>query len=60
LFSPLTCRDLATSGRVLHVDPAPEDLHAHLDTVETPFNKLAESDLCPGVDALEKFNSAHG
>jgi len=44
---------------VLHVDPDPEDLHAHLDTVETPFNKLAESDLCPGVEALEKFNSAH-
>jgi len=44
---------------VLHVDPDPEDLHAHLDTVETPFNKLAESDLCPGFEALEKFNAQH-
>jgi 2-oxoglutarate ferredoxin oxidoreductase subunit beta len=44
---------------VLHVDPDPEDLHAHLDTVETPFNKLAEADLCPGVEALEKFNVQH-
>ncbi len=44
---------------VLHVDPDPEDLHAHLDTVETPFNKLDESDLCPGVEALEKFNVQH-
>ena len=43
---------------VLHVDPDPEDLHAHLDTIETPFNRLAESDLCPGVEELEKFNSA--
>jgi 2-oxoglutarate ferredoxin oxidoreductase subunit beta len=44
---------------VLHVDPNPEDLHAHLDTIEKPFNTLAESDLCPGAEALEKFNSAH-
>jgi 2-oxoglutarate ferredoxin oxidoreductase subunit beta len=44
---------------VLHVDPDPEDLHAHLDTVETPFNRLDEADLCPGVEALENFNSAH-
>jgi len=44
---------------VLHVDPEPEDLHAHLGTVETPFNALAESDLCPGVESLDKFNSAH-
>jgi len=44
---------------VLHVDPDPEDLHAHLDTVETPFNRLDESDRCPGVEALENFNSAH-
>ena len=41
------------------MDPDPEDLHARLDTVETPFNKLAESDLCPGVEALEKFNVQH-
>jgi 2-oxoglutarate ferredoxin oxidoreductase subunit beta len=44
---------------VLHVDPDPEDLHAHLDTVETPFNRLAERDLCPGAEALEKFNAQH-
>jgi 2-oxoglutarate ferredoxin oxidoreductase subunit beta len=44
---------------VLHLDPVPEDLHAHLDTVETPFNKLTEADLCPGVEALEKFNVQH-
>jgi 2-oxoglutarate/2-oxoacid ferredoxin oxidoreductase subunit beta len=44
---------------VLHVDPDPEDLHAHLDTVETPFNRLVERDLCPGAEALEKFNAQH-
>ncbi len=28
----------------LYLDPNPEDLHAHLNTVETPFNKLGEKD----------------
>ncbi len=44
---------------VLHVEPDPEDLHAHLATVETPFNRLSEADLCPGVEALQKFNAQH-
>ena len=25
---------------LLYVDPEPEDLHAHLNTVDTPFNQL--------------------
>src|SRR5258705_1309727 len=44
---------------LLHVDPDPEDLHAHLGTVEAPFNRLGESELCPGAAALDKFNAAH-
>jgi 2-oxoglutarate ferredoxin oxidoreductase subunit beta len=44
---------------VLHVDPDPEDLHAHLGTVESPFNKLGEKELCPGSVSLEQFNAAH-
>jgi len=44
---------------VLHVDPEPEDLHAHLGTVEVPFNNLGESELCPGSAVLEQFNAAH-
>jgi 2-oxoglutarate ferredoxin oxidoreductase subunit beta len=44
---------------VLHIDPEPEDLHAHLGTVETPFNRLAEKELCPGSAALEQFNATH-
>ncbi len=35
-----------------------KDLHAHLNTVETPFNKLAEKELCPGAGMLEKINAA--
>ena len=41
---------------LLYVDPEPEDLHAHLDTVNTPFNSLAETELCPGAEALARFN----
>jgi len=43
---------------LLYLDPNPEDLHAHLNTVETPFNKLSEKELCPGAGMLEKINAA--
>jgi 2-oxoglutarate/2-oxoacid ferredoxin oxidoreductase subunit beta len=43
---------------LLYVDPQPEDLHAHLNTVEAPFNVLGEQELCPGAEALEAVNRA--
>jgi 2-oxoglutarate/2-oxoacid ferredoxin oxidoreductase subunit beta len=43
---------------LLYLDPNPEDLHAHLNTVDTPFNNLAETELCPGAQALARFNAA--
>ena len=43
---------------LLYLDPNPEDLHAHLNTVETPFNKLSEKELCPGAAMLEKINAS--
>ncbi len=43
---------------LLYVDPAPRDLHAHLNTVEKPLNELGEKELIPGSAALEKFNAA--
>jgi 2-oxoglutarate ferredoxin oxidoreductase subunit beta len=43
---------------LLYVDPEPDDLHAHLNTVDTPFNQLGERELCPGAAALEKFNAS--
>jgi 2-oxoglutarate/2-oxoacid ferredoxin oxidoreductase subunit beta len=43
---------------LLYVDPQPEDLHAHLNTVEAPFNVLGERELCPGAEALEAVNRA--
>jgi hypothetical protein len=34
-------------------------MHAFLDTVEAPLNGLGETELCPGPDALARFNAAH-
>ncbi len=42
---------------LLYVDPDPEDLHRHLNTVETPFNQLGEAELVPGPTALEQLNA---
>src|SRR6202163_851434 len=52
----------AAKGQVvtglLYVDPDLEDLHEHLDTVETPLNTLDEVALCPGSAALDKINAS--
>ena len=42
---------------LLYVDEKAEDMHSYLETVETPFNELAEDVLCPGNAALEKLNA---
>jgi 2-oxoglutarate ferredoxin oxidoreductase subunit beta len=43
---------------LLYLHPESEDLHAHLNTVETPFNALGEKELCPGAGMLEKINAS--
>ena len=43
---------------LLYVEKDPEDLHAHLRTVDAPLNALGEKDLCPGQSALEKLNAS--
>jgi 2-oxoglutarate ferredoxin oxidoreductase subunit beta len=43
---------------LLYVAPDAEDLHGHLNTYDTPFNKLGEKDLCPGSAMLERINAA--
>ena len=43
---------------LLFVDPEPRDLHAHLNTVATPFNQLGAAELCPGAAALAKINAS--
>jgi 2-oxoglutarate ferredoxin oxidoreductase subunit beta len=41
---------------LLYVDPHPVDMHAHLNTTDTPFNRLGEAELIPGAGALEGVN----
>jgi len=43
---------------LLYVDPDPRDLHAALNTVDTPLNELDEGALCPGAAALERINAS--
>jgi 2-oxoglutarate ferredoxin oxidoreductase subunit beta len=43
---------------LLYVDPEPEDLHTHVNAVETPLNGLGEKELCPGSAALDKVNAS--
>jgi 2-oxoglutarate ferredoxin oxidoreductase subunit beta len=42
---------------LLYVDPDAGDLHAYLNTVETPLNEL-DAALAPGKAALEKLNAS--
>jgi 2-oxoglutarate ferredoxin oxidoreductase subunit beta len=42
---------------LLYVDANPEDLHAHVKTVQAPLNTLSEKELCPGSAALDKINA---
>ena len=44
---------------LLFVEPDHGDLHTFLDTVETPLNTLDEAALCPGLDALDRYNASH-
>ncbi len=43
---------------LLFIDSNASDLHAHLNTVDTPLNALDEQALCPGALALEKINAS--
>jgi 2-oxoglutarate ferredoxin oxidoreductase subunit beta len=43
---------------LLYVEREPDDLHAHLNTVEQPLNALTEKELCPGSAVLEKINAS--
>ena len=42
---------------LLYIDPEADDLHAHLNTVDTPLNALDARELCPGSAALDKINA---
>ncbi|WP_386071261.1 2-oxoacid:ferredoxin oxidoreductase subunit beta [Tahibacter sp. UC22_41] len=42
---------------LLYVEAEAEDLHAHLNTVTTPFNRLEAAELSPGATALARINA---
>jgi 2-oxoglutarate ferredoxin oxidoreductase subunit beta len=42
---------------LLYVNGEADDLHAHLNTVDTPLNRLSDADLCPGAAALAAINA---
>ena len=43
---------------LIYMDPNPKDMHAMLNTVDLPLNRLSEKELCPGSAALEKINAS--
>jgi 2-oxoglutarate ferredoxin oxidoreductase subunit beta len=43
---------------LLFVDPAAEDLHDRLETVDTPLNALSDAELIPGAAALARLNAS--
>ncbi|HEX5452516.1 MAG TPA: 2-oxoacid:ferredoxin oxidoreductase subunit beta [Stellaceae bacterium] len=44
---------------LLFVEAEHGDLHEFLETVEAPLNGLDETALCPGPEALARYNAAH-
>jgi len=44
---------------LLFVEADHGDLHAFLDTVDTPLNALGEAELSPSLDLLDRYNAAH-
>jgi 2-oxoglutarate ferredoxin oxidoreductase subunit beta len=43
---------------LLYLNSEAGDMHASLNTVDTPLSELREKELIPGVGALEKFNAS--
>ena len=43
---------------LLYVDAESQELHAHLATAQTPFNRLGAKQLSPGAATLAKINAA--
>jgi 2-oxoglutarate ferredoxin oxidoreductase subunit beta len=44
---------------LIYMDPDASDMHANLNTADTPLNRLSADDLCPGSAGLESFNRSH-
>jgi 2-oxoglutarate/2-oxoacid ferredoxin oxidoreductase subunit beta len=44
---------------LLYLEDDAEDIHRHLNTVDTPLNRLSEKELCPGSVKLVAFNDEY-
>ena len=44
---------------LIYMDPSATDMHANLNTVDAPLNRLSEKELCPGAAGLDSFNASH-
>jgi 2-oxoglutarate ferredoxin oxidoreductase subunit beta len=44
---------------LIYLDPEADDMHASLDTVADPLNRLGEKELCPGSGALDAINARY-
>jgi 2-oxoglutarate ferredoxin oxidoreductase subunit beta len=44
---------------LIYRDVAARDMHANLNTVDQPLNRLSERQLCPGSKGLDSFNASH-
>jgi 2-oxoglutarate ferredoxin oxidoreductase subunit beta len=44
---------------LIYLEREPRDMHAHLNTVDRPLNRLSDKELCPGAGALEAINASY-
>ena len=44
---------------LLYVDPDPSDLHAELNTVKEPLNRMGADKLCPGAGKLRSIMGSY-
>ena len=44
---------------LIYMEEGATDMHANLNTVAAPLNRLGEKELCPGSAALDAFNAGH-
>jgi 2-oxoglutarate ferredoxin oxidoreductase subunit beta len=44
---------------LLYLEDDAEDIHRHLNTVDTPLNRLSEKELCPGSAKLAAMNDEY-
>jgi 2-oxoglutarate/2-oxoacid ferredoxin oxidoreductase subunit beta len=44
---------------LIYLERDPSDMHANLNTVDMPLNRLSEKELCPGAQALDAINASY-